>query len=331
MCFDIMWESAQKNELLLIEGGDKSLRGAYAILNKRTIDIYIGSTRRSFGVRWKEHRTSLRAGKHTNPVLQNAWNKYGESAFAFCILEPVDDITQIEQIEQAWIDRFAADPKRRVYNLCPKAYSPTNRPVSLETRKKLSDVIKRSWADPEGRKRHTAGLKTLYATPEGKQLASQKAKKQWESQETRKKASESAKRYAAKPEVKQRRAERTKAMMSDPERRKQASLISKAYSATDAAKQMLTRINKQRWSKPEEKQKLAQRNSEQWADPQYRAKAIQRLAKTFDGFISPDGVAYKGIVNLKEFCQQHDLNPGAMHAVNNGKRKSHKGWKRIEE
>lgn len=60
--------------------------GVYTITHKETGKCYIGSTRRSFALRWYNHKTLLRNGKHHSRYLQNAWNKYGEEAFDFAVL-----------------------------------------------------------------------------------------------------------------------------------------------------------------------------------------------------------------------------------------------------
>ena len=54
--------------------------GVYQIKNTLNGKAYIGSSKnikRRLGI----HRSMLRRGTHRNPHLQNAWNKYGESAF----------------------------------------------------------------------------------------------------------------------------------------------------------------------------------------------------------------------------------------------------------
>jgi hypothetical protein len=48
------------------------------------------------------------------------------------------------------------------------------------------------------------------------------------------------------------------------------------------------------------------------------------VAKKYE-FTSPDGVAVT-VFNVSKFSLRNDLNPSAMCAVSNGKRKSHKGW-----
>lgn len=47
---------------------------------------YIGGTL-DLTRRWKEHRSGLRGGKHSNHRLQAAWNEHGENAFEFVVLQ----------------------------------------------------------------------------------------------------------------------------------------------------------------------------------------------------------------------------------------------------
>lgn len=63
--------------------------GVYRICNLITNQIYIGSSagKKGFSGRWACHKNLLRKNKHTNPKLQNSWNKYGEHNFSFDIIE----------------------------------------------------------------------------------------------------------------------------------------------------------------------------------------------------------------------------------------------------
>lgn len=61
--------------------------GIYGIRNKINGKIYIGKTGMNFGDRWDSHRSLLNNGKHDNPYLQRAWNKYGPENFEFIIIE----------------------------------------------------------------------------------------------------------------------------------------------------------------------------------------------------------------------------------------------------
>jgi group I intron endonuclease len=57
----------------------------YAIENTVNNRCYIGSAT-DYKSRWHTHRSSLRRGKHHSFILQRAWDKYGEGAFAFKVL-----------------------------------------------------------------------------------------------------------------------------------------------------------------------------------------------------------------------------------------------------
>jgi len=52
------------------------------------------------------HFSSLRSGKHENIHLQNAWNKYGEDAFFFEVLERNLSPIGVNERERYWIAHF---------------------------------------------------------------------------------------------------------------------------------------------------------------------------------------------------------------------------------
>ena len=88
--------------------------GIYAITNTVTGKIYIGSTV-DFEHRWGRHRDDLRLGHHHSPRLQRSWDRYKEDNFNFMICEYVEDIEQLIDREQYWLDfhRMYVD----VYNM----------------------------------------------------------------------------------------------------------------------------------------------------------------------------------------------------------------------
>jgi group I intron endonuclease len=75
--------------------------GIYIIRHVESNKIYIGSAVR-LNKRWNFHRFKLRQNMHENSRLQNAWNKYGEDAFEFSIIELVSDKTKLEERKKAW-------------------------------------------------------------------------------------------------------------------------------------------------------------------------------------------------------------------------------------
>lgn len=117
---------------------EHNIPGVYAIRNSADGRLYIGSTVRTVGVRFREHRKLLRKGRHHSPYLQRAWGKYGEAAFDFHLLEVVFQVSHIAEREQYWIDVTRAADKKFGFNICAIARSSLGRKVSAETRQKIA-------------------------------------------------------------------------------------------------------------------------------------------------------------------------------------------------
>lgn len=106
--------------------------GIYQIRNTINGKKYIGSAV-LFRRRWYTHRWALERNSHHSKHLQRAWNKYGEQAFAFEIIELCEK-PQLIAREQAAFDRLGAD-----YNSAPVAGSALGVKHSEETRRKCSE------------------------------------------------------------------------------------------------------------------------------------------------------------------------------------------------
>ena len=108
--------------------------GIYSITNTVSGKRYIGSSH-VIKHRWISHRAELRRDKHRNLRLQQAWQKHGEAAFLFEVLELVPNRDDLFDREQAWIDKL--NPK---YNCkavaCGRGTGWTH---SKETRQTLRD------------------------------------------------------------------------------------------------------------------------------------------------------------------------------------------------
>lgn len=85
----------------------KGTSGVYAIEHIATGRKYIGSSK-AVRHRWAQHRSKLRQGTHPNPRLQNAWRHYGESAFAFYMVEQVGE-DRLLATEQRLLDILTRD------------------------------------------------------------------------------------------------------------------------------------------------------------------------------------------------------------------------------
>jgi group I intron endonuclease len=83
----------------------------YRIISKKTGFYYIGSTK-DYNKRVKDHKKRLKANKHHSPILQNYWNKYGESDFSFDVLCIVSEPKKLIEVEQEYLDTY--NPKLNV-------------------------------------------------------------------------------------------------------------------------------------------------------------------------------------------------------------------------
>lgn len=79
--------------------------GIYRITCIANNRIYVGSTA-NLHKRQLDHFSYLRRNKHQNPYLQRAWNKYGEQAFTFEVLELVLVPEMLITREQYWFDKL---------------------------------------------------------------------------------------------------------------------------------------------------------------------------------------------------------------------------------
>ena len=159
----------------------------YGIQRIETSEQYIGSTKRDIQVRWSEHLWDLRNGKHCNPYLQRAWNKYGEDAFRFHVIEEGYPDVYRNDIEQFCIDMLHSE-----YNIVTgssgckyqseesrERISRSNRgkTMSEESKRKIGDAHRGKKETPESNERHRLGHIGKKQTDESKQKRSETLKR----------------------------------------------------------------------------------------------------------------------------------------------------------
>lgn len=113
--------------------------GVYLITNTMNGKVYVGSGAISIKLRWTRHKMLLKARKHWNQYLQNAWNKYGKEAFRFEVLircAPKDCILH----EQFFIDKYRSADRKLGYNISPTAGNCLGTVHTDETRAKMSEA-----------------------------------------------------------------------------------------------------------------------------------------------------------------------------------------------
>lgn len=120
--------------------------GVYVIFSGVSEQIYIGSTN-GFSVRWSQHKTKLRSGRHTNKTLLVDWMRYGECAFLFGILEYVPmpypytaaQYDQLIDAERAWQIRYQGS-----------LYNQPCSPTTSEQRQR-NRVAQKHWRERHGK------------------------------------------------------------------------------------------------------------------------------------------------------------------------------------
>lgn len=115
--------------------------GVYIIRNETSSRTYVGSSI-DVAKRLFSHLSLLRRGKHHSPTLQRSWDKHGESAFIFQMVETVLDPRILLEREQAWIDsERSADPEHGL-NILPVAGRRQGWKPTDEARQRMSLAAK---------------------------------------------------------------------------------------------------------------------------------------------------------------------------------------------
>jgi len=110
--------------------------GIYLIRCEPTGKLYVGQST-NIKKRKAVHYSELRGGYHKNTHLQRAYNKHGESAFRFCILECAK-IKDLDSLETYWIRFFRSDDGVHGFNM--ESGGNLNKTASKETKEKISAV-----------------------------------------------------------------------------------------------------------------------------------------------------------------------------------------------
>ena len=164
-------------------------------MNVENGKVYIGQSK-NIEHRWYCHVSSLKNNHHYNTYLQNAWNKYGEEAFKFYIVETCD-LSELDEREIHYIAKYRSSNSNFGYNLTAGGNGTHNAP--LETRKKMSESIKRHYENnPEKRELTRQNTLKQFADPE----FYKKYRELRSSEEYRKKISEAHKGFKVSEETK---------------------------------------------------------------------------------------------------------------------------------
>lgn len=148
--------------------------GIYKIVNTATGGCYVGQSQR-VKKRVAEHFRLLRLNKHSNDHLQNAFNKYGEDKFVWVMEVECEDLTDIDALEEGFIQGGIAFQEPCVYNIADFAKAPMRGKAHTdETRRKIRESLAKN---PE----HLAKIKSKehHEKCEAGRLASRLSNPEW--------------------------------------------------------------------------------------------------------------------------------------------------------
>lgn len=291
-------------------------QGVYKIENTETGKVYVGSST-NLTARLKYHLWKLRKGKHNNHYLQKSYNKHGEPAFEFSIIEYIEYKDKLVEQEQFWIDFYKSADRDKGYNILPTSGN-TNRILPQETGAKISMANK-------GR--------TL--TQEQKENLSKSIKKVYEDPEMRKKYSE-CKQGNKNP--------MWGVQLSEESKRRLRDLCSKDWVVVSPNGEVFRVKSLNKFCKDKGLDRRSMGTVGKGKRPHHkgwRCKILEDYNKLTQeeniAFTAPfsksQGVAISPIgetfivENLTKFCKERGLCPSHLISVSNGKAKSHKGWK----
>ena len=276
-------------------------QGIYEIVNLQDgkASTYIGSSC-DIAKRWVQHCSRLRRGCHPNTHLQAAWDKYGEGAFVFSVLEEVNE-DMLLAMEQEYLDDYF--DRGHCYNIAPMA-GPGGL-ASEETKRKLSEALRGT--------QRALGHKH---TEETRRRMSEARKDRECTEETKRKLSVAGMGHEVSEETRRRISEAKKGHKHTEETKRKLSVAGTGHKHTEETRHRISEALKGN------QHTLGYKHTEET-----RRRISEAGAGHYPAFIHQETreVIPAG-KNLFKLCKERGLVCSRMWDVKNGVRKSHHGW-----
>ena len=160
----------------------------YLHQNKINGKVYIGQTCQKPQYRWNSGE-----GYKNCTYFYKAIQKYGWESFQHIILEENLTLEEANLLEQYYIEIYNSTNPQSGYN---SQTGGNNKQPNEETRKILSEKMKKKWEDPQFKEKMSKRLKQLWTNPEYRQKVIENRRKSWQlSEEGRQKISQARKKY----------------------------------------------------------------------------------------------------------------------------------------
>jgi group I intron endonuclease len=300
--------------------------GIYKITNTINQRIYIGSTK-LFKIRHSQHTYALRKQRHSNKFLQADFNKCGEDAFIFELIEITDGKTKEERllIEEKYLEKYY-DSCNTCYNFVTKATSSEGHSFKNleETKRKMSESQKLRFQN----------------NPELRKQQSEKSKINWQHPEYIEKMRPVIKKFAGwnrgikMPEISgEKHPNYGKHHSEESKNKMKESLKGRipwnkgvygytSVPCSEEKKEKLRKANIGKIISDEAKEKISRNRKGK------NAGKNSASAKVYEGFqlLSPNGTIYTKIECLTDFTDEHGLNMKCLWKLLKGLTPSTRGW-----
>lgn len=264
--------------------------GIYQIKNTVNGKVYVGLSIH-MELRWGEHLALLRNGCHYNRHLQGSYDKYGEGAFEFSVLEYCDD-DRLREREKFWIEKTGA--YNNGYNLTLGGDGVSGYVQSEEEKERRAAAIRKNyadhperkvetskrsramWQDQEQREKILANLREATRTDEYRQKLSSAAKKNWSDEEYLSNQAARFQEASRTPEAQAKRnASVKKTYANDPVLRMRIGAMSRSNWESEEYREKHRESHSKAVQSTEYKAKQSAISKERWQDPAYREKVCQ--------------------------------------------------------
>lgn len=320
-----------------------STSGIYKITCIVTDKYYIGSAI-NLRKRKNTHFGNLRRNQHCNPHMQRAWNKHGEQAFVFEILELVLIPEMLTVREQCWFDKLKPFGNKG-FNIAQVAGST----LGVTGRKPSPESIEKTRQANLGQKRSPEEIESM---KQGRWVNRLDRSVSPETRAKMSRAHTGSKRPAEAIEKTRMANTGRKHTLESIERMRQAKLGKKASSEAreNMSQSHLGKTHKPHSPETREKLRIAnigkpnpmlgRKHTLEAREKISQAKrgkpnanlgqkhAPEWIEKTQKKYIvtAPDGTEYI-VHGINQFCRQHNLDVSGLVKVAKGKCKQYKGWK----
>lgn len=183
--------------------------GIYAWVHTPTGARYVGSSG-NLNKRRAQHVNALNQGRHPSDALQVLWDRDGQQAFRFSVLEEVRDKSKLLAREQEWLDSSA-----NALNSAPLAGSVKGMKKPHRVREGMRTLMRRYLATPKGQQ-HWAALQAGRDETTFRKIG-ESNKRRWQDPEARQRMIEANKRRFDDPAFRQANAERVRSYFASPE------------------------------------------------------------------------------------------------------------------